>query len=165
MAFQLHPDARDWFKKVRGKDGKGKEPLETLFDVYHMCFVLGVARGRFEPLGDLGDTFMDEFIQRYRAHHLLMIGAMISKSLERQGVAVDDRKAVVKEVERFVDSTGLGMILKPDGFRELNGYAAGGFNYLREELSGPPSDMVFLLDRFYLLLNQENTQAAVGPQL
>jgi hypothetical protein len=159
MAFQLHPDARDWFKKVRGGGAKGKEPLETLFDVFHMCFILGIARGRYEPLGDSGDTFMEEFIQRYRDHQLLMIGAMISAALERQGVAVDDRAAVVKEVERFVDSSGLGMVLKPDGFRELNGYAAGGFNCLREAMSNPPNDMVFLLDRFHLLLNEK------GPKL
>ena len=165
MAFQLHPDARDWFKKVRGKDGKGREPLQTLFDVYHMCFVLGIARGRFEALGDSGDTFMDEFIQRYRAYHLLMIGAMISKSLQRQGVAVSDRKAVAQEVVRFVDSSGVGMVLKAEGFRELNGYAAGGFDYLREEITSPPGDMVYLLNRYSRLLKEENTPAASGPQL
>jgi hypothetical protein len=165
MAFQLHPDARDWFKKVRGKDLKGKEPLETLFDVYQMCFVLGIVRGRFEPLGESGDTFMDEFIQRYRAHYLLMVGSMISRSLQRQGVPVTDRKAVVQEVERFVDSSGVGMVLRPEGFRELNGYAAGGFRYLTEELTSPPGDMVYLLDRYAQLLKKGDSAPVTGPQV
>jgi hypothetical protein len=160
MPFQLHPNARDWFKKVQGK-----EPLEKLFDSFALCLSLGIGTGRFEPLVPAeGDEFVGEFIQRYKPYELLMVGAMLSKSLQRQGVAVSDREAVIKELERLVDSSGNGFELTPAGFREINGYAAGGFNFLREELEEAPNDIGYLMDRFYELLQaSRNVGSTVEP--
>jgi hypothetical protein len=160
MAFQLHPEARNWFKKVQGKI-----PLETLFDSYALCLNLGVASGRFKPIEPAeGDEFVQEFIQRYKPYELLMVGAMLSKTLQRQGVALSDRLAVVKELERLVDSRGNGFQLTAAGFREINGYAAGGFNYLREELEEPPNDIGYLLDRFYQLLQTARVHGSTVDQ-
>jgi hypothetical protein len=149
MPFQLHKDARTWFKKVLDQN-----PLPTLFDVYQLCFTLGIAAGRHEPIDEGGDDFMDEFIQRYRPYELLIIGAMLAESLDRQGVALTDRAEVVREIERLVDSKGVGLHLTQNGYRELNAYATGGFNYLREELEDPPNNMVYLLNRYHELMKK-----------
>ena len=149
MSFQLHPDAELWFKKVFKK-----EPLGTYFDVYQLCFTLGIAGNRHAPLDKDGRTFTDEVIQRYKTHKLLLVGAMLAKTIKRQGVELADRNAVVKEIERLVDSSGGGMELTPDGYRELNAYATGGFNCLRDDLEEAPSDMTYLLDRYHKLLDE-----------
>ncbi len=147
MSFQLHPEARNWFKKVQGQD-----PLPTLFDVYQLCFNLGIAHGRCTHLDDGVDNFMDEFIQRYRNHQMLMVGTMLTHAMKRQGIELTDRSAVVEEIERLVDSSGMGMQLTSEGYREMNAYAAGGFNALREELEEPPSEITYLLKRFRTFL-------------
>jgi hypothetical protein len=152
MNFQLHPEARQWFKKVRGIDNKGNEPLETWFDVYQLCFTLGIAKAKYEPLDASGDTFMEEFIQRYRPYRHLIIGAMLVKALKRQSISLTSRVEVVKEIERLVQSDESSIELTPAGFRELNAYANGGFNCLREELEDPPNDMAFLLSRYQRLM-------------
>lgn len=74
MAFQLHTDARDWFKKVQNRS-----PLDTMFDTYALCLSLGIAGSRFKPMdASEGDEFVGEFIQRYKPYELLMVGAMLA---------------------------------------------------------------------------------------
>lgn len=101
---------------------------------------------------------MDEFIQRYRSHQMLMVGTMLTHAMKRQGIELTDRSAVVKEIERLVDSSGMGMQLTSEGYREMNAYATGGFNVLREELEEPPSEMTYLLKRMWALLNSSPAQ-------
>src|SRR5262249_41527879 len=117
--------------------------------------------GRYEPLDEGGDEFMDEFIQRYRPFELLIIGCMVTKSLERQGVSLTDRAEVVHEIERLIDSRGLNLHLTSEGYRELNGYAAGVFNVLREDLEEPPSDMAYLLNRYRALMQEAGKRSSM----
>ena len=77
---------------------------------------------------------------------------------------MSDREAVVKELERLVDSRGNGFELTPAGFREINGYAAGGFNYFRDELEEAPNDIGYLLDRFYQLLKASRSVVTLSEQ-
>jgi len=149
MAFKLHTEARDWFKKI-----SGSEPLNTLFDLYHICLTLGLASKRFESEGDSMDEFMDDFTIRYRPFQSLMIGGMIAAVLARKGISVSDRCSVAQEIGRMVSGDTTRGDLTADGFRELNGYALGGFNYLRENFDAPPQHAVWFLSRYSQLLSE-----------
>jgi len=152
MSFKLHPDAKNWFKSVQSKP-----PLVTFFDTYHLCFTIGAAYGRKKDLEN-GELFADEFILRYRPHQAVMIGVLLTSSMNRQGIDFANKDSVVKEAERLIASSSNGTQLTAAGYKEMNAYAAGGFDLLSEELNEPPSNIVYLLDRFSNLLGKASTK-------
>ena len=158
MAFKLHKEARDWFKGI-----SGKEPFGTLFDVYQACLVLGLAteRGGSDE-GSLVE-FMDEFIQRYRPYQTALVGTLVSTVLLRKGITASDRKAVAGEIGRLVSGDSLRGDLTPDGLREMNGYALGGFNLLRERFEVPPQNSAAFFEKYRALLEETKIIKEMKP--
>jgi hypothetical protein len=149
MAFKLHKESRDWFKKIFGKS-----PFGTMFDLYQACLILGLAAERCEPDESSMTEFMDEFIQRYRPYQTTIIGSMISVVLKRKGISYSDREAVAKEISRLVSGDSASGDLTVEGFRELNGYALGGFNLLRESFNSPPQHTASFLAKYRKILDE-----------
>ena len=149
MALKLHKESRDWFKKIFGKS-----PFGTMFDLYQACLVLGLAAERCEPEESSMTEFMDEFIQRYRPFQATIIGSMISVVLSRKGISSADREAVAKEISRLVSGDSARGDLTVEGFRELNGYALGGFNLLRESFDSPPQNPASFLAKYRQILDE-----------
>ncbi len=141
MSFKLHPEADNWFRRI-----DGQQPFESKFDVYYLCAMIGFQKGRSEPLEN-GNEFVKDFTQRFRPYQILLVGRLISSVLKRKGIHVDERAAVVKEISALVNGAAASGELTPEGVRELNEYAAGGFNYLREQLSDMPNNPIYLLSR------------------
>jgi hypothetical protein len=98
--------------------------------------------------------FMDEFIQRYRPYQTTIIGSMISVVLKRKGISYSDREAVAKEISRLVSGDSASGDLTVEGFRELNGYALGGFNLLRESFNSPPQHTASFLAKYRKILDE-----------
>lgn len=149
MAFKLHKESRDWFKKIFGKS-----PFGTMFDLYQTCLILGLAAERCEADESSMAEFMDEFIQRYRPYQTTIIGSMISVVLKRKGISTSDREAVAKEISRLVSGDSARGDLTSEGFRELNGYALGGFNLLRENFDTPPQHPASFLAKYREILEE-----------
>ena len=154
MSFKLHPDARTWFHRI-----EGHEPFGTHFDFYYLCVMVGIHRGRADHL-EAGHEFVNEFIQRYRPYQTLLVGALISAVLKRKGIFVNERETVVKEIARLVNGSSSGGELTSEGFQELNDYAAGGFNEIREQLEDLPNNPIYLLARCREILAVANSDPA-----
>jgi hypothetical protein len=153
MAFKLHPEAREWFKKINNQG-----PFGTLFDIYQCCLTLGLSTGRWEPDTDTVDGFMDEFIARYRPYQSLIIGSVVATVLIRKGIISTDREAIAKEIARIVSGDSVRGELTVEGFREINGYAMGGFNHLRENFDDRPQQSVYFLSYYRQLLLKAATE-------
>lgn len=149
MAFKLHKESRDWFKKINGVS-----PFGTLFDIYHACLILGLAAERCESEEGSTTEFMDEFIQRYRPFQTTIIGSMISVILKRKGISSSDREAMAKEIGRLISGDSARGDLTVEGFRELNGYALGGFNLLRETFNAPPQNPASFLAKYRQIIEE-----------
>ena len=149
MSFKLHKESRDWFKKL-----SGKSPFGTMFDLYQACLILGLAAERCETEEGSTTEFMDEFIQRYRPYQTTIIGSMISVVLRRKGISLSDREAVAKEISRLVSGDSARGDLTTEGFRELNGYALGGFNLLRESFDSAPQHPASFLAKYRKILEE-----------
>lgn len=148
MGFKMHSDSREWFKKIT--DSK---PFATLFDVYHCCLVLGLAAERWEE-SEGGDEFMDDFIGRYRPYQSLIVGSVVAAVLKRKGIPSTDRSGVSAVIACIVSDDSVRGDLTPEGFKEINGYALGGFNYLRENFDDKPQQAVYFLKHYQDLLKR-----------
>ena len=145
MSYQLHPEAPIWFDRVLHK-----APIKTLYDVYHVCFSIGIAHSKFTPLEASGHV-LTEVIKNYESTQILLLGVMVTASLKRSGVNFNERHTVMNEIERLV-KTSSGAPSK-EGYRNMNAYALGGFNILREEFGGDkPLEITYLLDKVSNLL-------------
>ena len=61
MAFRLRHDVEEWFGAIRKQ-----KPIETNFDVYYLCLMLGLASGRSsQPSArceKISEGFVDNFV-------------------------------------------------------------------------------------------------------
>jgi hypothetical protein len=156
MSFKLHKEARDWFSGLFGK-----EPFGTLFDCYQTCLVLGLARERYEFDDKAMEEFMDEFTQRYRPHQTIIVGTLVSTAIQRKGITSSDSQAVAEEIGRLVSGDSSRGDLTPEGFKEMNRYALGGFNMLRERFDLAPSNTAAFFEKYRDLLEETEQEIQI----
>ena len=148
MAFRISSTCDHWFSNLAEQ-----EPLKRKFDYYYLCTLLGLASRQKAKLGDDAREFVDEFINAYRPHQRQLIGLLLVTHLHDLGIKLDEKKAVAEQVVKLVAPMRSAQ-LTDEGFNLLNGYCHGGFRLLEEELERPHK-MVFFLQKYYEMLNDE----------
>ena len=126
MAFRMRPEVDDWFKNIF-KQG----PIQTKFDLYYLCLMMGLATGQSEKAAS-GQDFVDYFVAEYKPVQRLILGLFIMAEIARLGLEVSDREDVRKLINGYLDPTNPAH-LKEDGFAKLNDYANAGFNVIVKE--------------------------------
>ena len=138
MHFRLRQDTLEWFKKI-----EGQKPIETMFDLYYFCLMVGLATGRTsipaKRCPDYSD-FIDRFVMTYRPYQRLIIGLLLRAELAHFGVSVKERDEVSKTVIDLVEPNSQTN-LTDRGMERLNEYASGGFDYLSEKLDTKPHNI------------------------
>ena len=141
--FRLRKDTEAWFKHIAGKP-----PLETKFDLYYLCMLLGIVTRRTSLATD-APGFVDNFVESYRPQSLLIMGLALLAELKAIGCELDERDEVRRQLARLVGPGGVSN----DGVAVLNGYASGGFDYLQERYGDlPPYSAEAFLPAFVELL-------------
>ena len=141
MAFRLRADAEKWFSEVDGKD-----PVKTKFDLYYFCLLAGFASGRYADTArqDISTReIVQDFTLDYRPFARLLIGLLLVSELTRSGIDLTERKAVRAVLKQLVHPSGTG--LSDVGFRAMNAYASGGYEFLaesREQKPGSPEEFL-----------------------
>jgi len=156
VSFRLRTDAEKWFAEL-----DGREPIKTKFDLYYFCAMAGLASGRATDAAKLGlatREMVDYFVEDYRPAQRLMIGLLVIAELRRNGIGFEE-KAAVRDVFKRLVSPNSPSNLTEEGFRALNGYASGGYEFLAEQRETKPASVDEFL-RDYLLLIDEATQVA-----
>lgn len=163
MPFRLREDARHWFSEL-----EGREPTSTLFDLYYLCLVAGLASGRSSDPASLGVSsreMVDDFIQDYRPAQRLLIGLLVVAEARKGGIDLREKSAV-REVFRRLVTPESKTQLTDEGMRCLNGYASGGYEFLSERrTTKPASAEEFLRDFVGLMESAVEAGAAYGKEL
>jgi len=150
MAFRLRHDVEEWFGAIRKQ-----KPIETNFDVYYLCLMLGLASGRSsQPSArceKIAEGFVDNFVVAYRPYQRLIVGLMLTAELHSMGVSLGESDFVRKKLLELVDPTSPTNLTEV-GMTKLNEFSSGGFDYLTEEIDSKPYHVEEFLQTYTKLL-------------
>lgn len=134
MPFYLRDDTESWFVHI-----KDQRPLETKFDIYYFCLMLGIARARKSSPADRSATteFQKNFVKSYIPVQKLIIGLLIKAELQRLGIESTEKDQVYNLLSSLVDPESQTKLTEA-GINKLNEYASGGYDVLSEELPSKP---------------------------
>jgi hypothetical protein len=136
MAFRLRQDVEDWFSQIHKQ-----KPIETKFDLYYFCLMLGLAAGRSSQpsarCSNISEGFVDNFVMAYRPYQRLIVGLLLTAELSSLGVTLDESDFVRKKLLELV-APNAPTNLTEVGMAKLNEYSSGGFDYLTEHMEAKP---------------------------
>lgn len=150
MAFRLRKDARTWFKEIESQlDSDAPQ-----FDLYYFCLSAGLANGRKEDVpseetGELVDYFPGEFRSRAR----IIVAWFLARELKSLGIHMHERAQIHTAIGDLVDPLSLSH-LSESGVREMNRYAAGGFDLLTEHFIDRPHNLETFLPAFHSMIQE-----------
>jgi hypothetical protein len=144
MGFRIRQDARRWFRELR----QGGFDLD--FDIYYFCFMAGITAGsrcKIELSTEDAPEFISYFPGRYRDRGRLMVALFLSKELENNGIAMDEKRTVNALIARLTNPESQNY-LSDEGMREFNKYAHGGFDVLQDWFDDRPRSLETFLRMF-----------------
>ena len=135
MAFYLRNDTEQWFSHIKDQ----KPYIETKFDLYYFCLMLGLASGEKHPVLGKSDAteFQKNFVKAFIPVQKLIIGLLIKAELRRLGINTTEKDQVYDLLTEIVDPDS-STKLTDAGITKLNEYASGGYDVLSEELPTKP---------------------------
>jgi hypothetical protein len=131
MAFRMRPEVDEWFKHIF-KQG----PIQTKFDLYYFCLMMGLASGRSDSVPSAVE-FVQNFVGEYKGVQRLVLGLLIIAEISRLGLELNDRNEVQDLFGKYLDAND-ATHLSGAGFERLNDYSHGGFNAIVESAGGKP---------------------------
>ena len=142
--FRMSDDAKSWFKGLR---------FELDFDGYSLCLMIGLAARRKQDVASSRKDLVDYFPGRYRDTGRLIVALFLGPELEALGISMGDRKDVHAAITRYLDHLAPNH-LSADGTKEMNRYAAGGFDVLSEYVEDRPRDPGTFFIRYKRLIDR-----------
>lgn len=131
MSFRMRPEVDEWFKHIFKKG-----PIQTKFDLYYFCLMMGLATGKSDS-AQSAIEFVQNFVGDYRPVQRLILGVFLIAEMSRLGLELNDRKEVQALINKNLDATDSAH-LSSAGFERLNDYAHGGFGVIAESLGSKP---------------------------
>lgn len=155
MPFYLREDTESWFNNI-----KDQRPIETKFDLFYFCLMLGIAAGRKSSPNARSKTteFQKNFVKSYIPVQKLIIGLLINAELKRLGIDSTEKDQVYNLLTNLVDPENQTKLTEA-GINKLNEYASGGYDVLSEELSSKPYSVEEFLRTYTKLLREKASQA------
>ncbi|MEA5533733.1 hypothetical protein [Crocosphaera sp. XPORK-15E] len=148
-SFRMRHDAEDWFSKIKNQ----KPPLNTKFDLYYLCLMMGLASKSYNiPAASNSTDFVEYFVSDYQSQQNLIIGLLIQAELSDKGLSLDDKSQTKKILKDLIDPSSITN-LTDYGIDRMNAYASGGFDYLQTKTPQPYYAEEFLIS--YVRLLQE----------
>jgi len=158
MHFRLRQDTLEWFKKI-----ESQKPIETMFDLYYFCLMVGLATGRTsvpaKRCSDYSD-FIDNFVTAYRPYQRLIIGLLLRVELAHFGISIKEKDEVSKTIIELIDPNSQTN-LTDRGMERLNEYASGGFDYLSEKFDAKPHNIENFLRVFVETVREAVDQSPI----
>lgn len=135
-SFRMRQDTEDWFSNI----SKKKPPINTKFDLYYLCLMIGLAGGRCsEPSNRCPQCtdFVDEFVKDYKPQQNLIVGLLIRVELANKGISLDEKDGTKDLLIKLIDPNSITN-LTDYGIERMNAYSSGGFDYLTEKFGSKP---------------------------
>ena len=145
MPFRLPKKCRVYFSDITGKD---EVLLDTLFDGYYLCALVGLAQGKINAAPDLETiAFVDNYPADYAESGDYIAGLLIAAEAKRKDIPVDDANALEKLMTQLVESQSRTR-LSFEGEQLLSKYADRGIDIILERMAGHSSLEEFFQDYF-----------------
>ena len=146
--FRVHSSFNKWAQKLLdSRNDEGLEsPFKTAFDLYYLCFVVGVGKGRTldtssQDMRDLVKTFTESFQEyKYSIAGLLLVSELVNSHVGLNKDLVQSSVVNLLSSDTLLSSTAVDL---------MNSYALAGYNIIREELQSSPSQSYEFLIWFY----------------
>ena len=152
MPFRIVDDARKFFRHLERDSEYVK--LETIFDQYYLCLMLGLVRAKLGSENDEGTEFVQEFPADYHERRYEIIGLLIATELDRKGVPEEDRLGMESLVMKYVSHQSVTS-LSSAGLSLLNRYARGGYEILSDHFKDPPRGLHTFLVEYHRLISSK----------
>lgn len=132
--FRLRKDARKWFKELE----KGFDSDAPLFEMFYLCLIAGLATKKKADVSTTDATeLVDYFPGEYRARGRVIVATFLARELQALGIEMTEKRALHSSIAQLVDPLSPSH-LSEAGVKEMNRYAAGGFDQLTEHFDDPP---------------------------
>lgn len=151
-SFQLRLDVDNWFSNINKEK---TQQIQTDFDLYYFCLMMGLATKSKNNPGERYKCrdFIDYFVSDYKSQQNLIIGLLIRAELENLGISLEEKDAAKKQLLKLIDPSSQTN-LTDEGIDKMNGYASGGFDYLREKMGSKPYHLEDFLQRYVKILRE-----------
>lgn len=124
------------------------------FDVYHLCFMAGLATGQKADASHADTTeLVDTFPGVFRARGRLLVAAFLAREVRAHGISTTDRAALHQTISELVDPLSPSHLSEP-GMKEFNRYSYGGFDLLTEWFDDRPRAIETFLPAYHSNLAQ-----------
>lgn len=129
MPFYLRNDTEQWFSHI-----KEQAPIETKFDLYYFCLMMGFATGRTSVPSQRSvvTEFQKNYVKAYIPAQKLITGLLIKSELKKYGVEATEKDQVYNILSEIIDPD-TSTKLTETGLNKLNEYASGGYDVMSEE--------------------------------
>ena len=150
--FRILKDARPWFKDIYSKE----EGLIIDFEIYYFCLMAGLASGK--KRSDLTTTETSDLIShfpgRYREKGKIIVSLFLARYLSSLGVTLTDKKTAHNQISKLISPTSINY-LSDDGMKEMNKYAAAGFDEITNWFEDRPRTLESFLRTFALKIDTQ----------
>ena len=145
MPFRLPKKCRTYFADITGRD---ETKLDTLFDGYYLCALVGLAQGKINSNPDLEATaFVDNYPADFAESGDYIAGLLISAEVKRKSIPNRDADALERLMTTLVESQSRTR-LSTYGENLLSQYADRGIDVIMEKMAGHTSLEEFFQDYF-----------------
>ena len=153
MPFKLKEQAFSWFKYI-----DREPPLNTQFDLYYLCLLIGLISGKSDSPGQSQD-FVGHFVDGYYPYRRIIAGLLLHTELKHFGIALSESDEIKQKIELLLNSSD--NMLTKDGFDKLNSYASGGFNIICAVIIDKPRNTAEFLLQYSNLLKSEMSKSTI----
>ncbi len=145
--FRLLKDAKPWFKDIYSKD----EGLVIDFEIYYFCLMAGLATGKKRAELSTSDTseLVQHFPGRYKEKGKIIVSLFLARYLASLGVTLTDKKTAHNQISKLISPTSPSY-LSDEGMKELNKYAAAGYDEITGWFEDRPRTLESFLRTFAL---------------
>lgn len=145
MPFRLPTKCRNYFADITGKD---ETKLDTLFDGYYLCALVGIAQGKLNTNPDIETTaFVDNYPADFAEVGDYIAGLLIGAEVKRKDIPQNDANALEKLMTKLVESQSRTR-LSSYGEKLLSQYADRGIDIILEKMGRHTSLEEFFQDYF-----------------
>ena len=151
MPFYLRSDTEQWFGHI-----KEQEPIETKFDLYYFCLMMGFATGRTSVPSQRSEVkeFQKNYVKAYLPVQKLITGLLIKSEFKKYGVEATEKDQVYEILTEIIDPDSSTKLTEV-GLNKLNEYASGGYDVMSEEFPSKFYSVEEFLRAYTLLLRNK----------
>ena len=147
MGFKLSSNSSEFHRKLTQRSTSGA--VKTKQEWYWLCAQVGLIRNeRTDEEPSEGD-FVQGWTDSIKPHSKLILGMLFKRYVEAFPDIMLDRQ-IRSFMEEIFDSGGTNLLVR--GYEELNRYAQGGFEIIKDEMIEVPQELFIFLIKYHKII-------------